>query len=1108
LKVFLLNHRDDLDWVRHTHGPDAQVIAHEDYLPVLLGEAIPCFFNHSNYPVNIDEAINFITHNWHRDDTGRDLCVNGGLSIAEAFSTGLWITVASLCREYFALKHLCGRYDCVYVSCNEHPKFLDVASKFFGHVQVYDPGHRQRSPLCSFNERILIDWPWMSWRSRFLRKLIGSFIRNLQMPFLWLMRNRTLALSNWTLSDFVSRQKGWLLENSRKPWNGAYSRNPTRKYLADAACRVPQDFNAEFAPARLGDILQRIDTRFDTDLLELLSAAMSDRYRLSRDYFVMRTAKYMEMLDVYRPFELVVPSELYEPCNIAAQLAKAMGIKTSFLVDGYPMLDISRRIGKKCIAFAIFDRVYAVANQQSLRLFNNQPEVQEIVTVFPPILDSHRQRGSTEKNFDAIIMTWTPLDLGLNGRCGSCPNTLLDALRVATEAGLKRLAVKFKHHLEKEWLLPLLEKAGYLDKVTILEGPFSDHVTRSHKVIGGISSAVAEAAYHGIPYYIYEPIANGYSAEQVASCVIISEGGVARNPAALLELLSNPKGSVVNDQALLFGTDCPHAEWTWDQTRELYTTWAADWADGSGIKNALQWRGFPLWWSTNLVAKDTAVDFGWYQALHERLRGLPAKQFASRSHASVYAGIFKSLVKEIGKWLLLKLLPKSPVPVGDRVWFHSLEYNLINTREGFCDRMYAEAPLDDSKYGFMSAFIVRLNFKAADFFHPLHWRKKAGSLAQKLRREVEILDRHLRIGDIVQIHASLILNYYRFTKISSKLKLHGVRIGHAEFGDILASEMQKSFTSILPWSLSQSAMFERWLQGGGDKALVTYGETLAPMRAVYHLTRKNSLGHRWVSIQHSTVYRNKLGFYHRYSEFQRLSPQDSRSISPMPDYYFVHGAQYADILAEFYPSERIRITGCLKYDSLYRLYGQSPARPRQERSRTMLLAPSVGDEENILKIFTGLAAIPSWRVILSKHPAVSQRWIDELIRRNAIMLNIVFDPSKSTTQLMEAVDLVVCNYSSIALESFFAGVPSVRVLNPQQPPKIEDEPGIKYVSTQHEFLQFIGTLNPSAEPYCFIPEAANTLQRYFYKFDGQASARFWCELGRLDDLPGSQASNL
>lgn len=1093
MNAYLLCHHDDLQWVRHTHGADALVIAHEDYLPLLLDEVIPCFFNYRNDAASVDAAINYLSFNWHRDEEGRDLCVHDRLSIAEVLSTGLWITIASICREYFALKYWCDRYDCVYVSCNESPKFLEVAKKFGRRVQVYDPEHRQLSPLSSLADRVLSVQP-IAWRANLLRKL--------QTPFLKLLRNKTLTLGDWATTHFAARQPGWISENSRFPWKGAYSRTLPQKCFLDADRRVPQDFHAMFAPAQLIEVLQRINLRWDDELVELLSETMVERYRCYRDYFVSVVALYQDMLDSYRPVELVVASEFYEPYVIAAQLASEKGIKLSWLVDGYPIVAIPKRIGKASVGPAMFDRVYAIGCQHQYRLLKDMPDVQEVVTVSPPMLDMHRLQGNEEKCFDAIIMTWIPNDLGINGRNGSRPNTLLDAVRTAMDSGLEKLAIKIKHHTEKEWLLPVLEKAGYIDKVTILEGRFSEHVTRAHRIIGGISSAVGETAYHNIPYYIYEPVANGYGVELVASAVVIAEGGVARTPAELQELLKRPEGSVIADRSLLFGTECRHAEWSWEQTRELYTSWSAQWADRSGIKNVLQWRGFSLWWASTLIAKDTIVDYAWYQALHDRLCGLPGMSFEPHADAGVYFGMLKNLAKDLGKWMLLRFLPSAVKQGNDNVWFHSLEYNLINAREGFCDRMYEQAPLDDRKHGYISAFIIRLNFKKQDFLRPWLWREKINGFAGKLQRDVEILDRYLSLRDIIGIHASLIGNYFKFKKFIKPLRRQGVRIGHAEFADILLMEMQKSFLNILPWSLSYAAMFERWLENsGGDKTLVTYGETLAEIRPVYYLTGKQSPGHRWISIQHATIYKNKMGFYHRFSEFNRTGSDDKRYISPMPDYYFVHGAQFADILSEFYPPEKIRTIGCLKYDSLYRVYGQNRIASHQPNAdRLLLLAPSVGDEEIILKMFSGLRELPGWWIMLSRHPAVSQEWINELIRRNDISLTIEFDPSKSTVQLMERASLVVCSYSGIALESFFVGVPSVRVLNPEQPPVVEDEPGVEHVTTQQELLQVIASIGSDGQMNSLTPVAARTLECYFYQFDGLASQRFWTELSRLPDL--------
>jgi len=224
MNAFLLHHCDDLEWVRRQHGPDAQLIAHEDYLPGLLEMAIPCFFKHGSYAANVDETIDFFCHNWHRDVAGNDLLANGGLSIAEVFSTGLLICVPGVCREYFALAYWCERYDCVQVSCNEPDSFLNIAKNFSPRVQIYDPGHRQTSLLKSFSERVL-RVPPLDWRLRILRQL--------QTPFLPTLRGRTLALNAWTLGEYA-RKNAWLTENSRFPWRSAYARRPSQICLDEA----------------------------------------------------------------------------------------------------------------------------------------------------------------------------------------------------------------------------------------------------------------------------------------------------------------------------------------------------------------------------------------------------------------------------------------------------------------------------------------------------------------------------------------------------------------------------------------------------------------------------------------------------------------------------------------------------------------------------------------------------------------------------------------------------------------------------------------------------------------------------------------------------------
>jgi len=546
-------------------------------------------------------------------------------------------------------------------------------------------------------------------------------------------------------------------------------------------------------------------------------------------------------------------------------------------------------------------------------------------------------------------------------------------------------------------------------------------------------------------------------------------------------------------------TSCPPDSWSWEQTRELYTDWAARWADQSGVKEALQWQGFPLWWASTLILKDTCDEYGWFRELHDRLRGQSSKHIRPRSGLAVVVAMFVNCIKDICRWMLARLLPK-PAPVeGSRVWFHGLEYNLCEANGEMFDRMYDQVPLEDKTYGLVSSFILRVSIERAALLHPFRWRRKMREIVRKTPREVVFLDRYWGLWDVVKIHMALAENYLRFQRFMRPLLRRRVYIGHAEFTDILLREMQDSFLDSIPWSVNTAAMFERWFQGcPGDKTLITYGETLAPMRSVYFVTRKQSPGHRWVSIQHSTVYRNKMGFYHRYREFNALSSRDLRKLSPAPDYYFVHGRQYAKILSEFYPPDRIRVIGCLKYDRLHRLYGSNriPIHPLGQE-RVLLLAPSVGDEEVILRMFSGLSALPGWRIVLSKHPVVNQTWIEKLIRRNNIALKIEFDPSKSTIQLVESTSLVVCSYSSTALEAYFLGVPSLRVLNPMQPPMVEDEPGIATVTSQEEFLRVLEAHRADPNRLRTDSQVAETLESYFSSFDGKASARFWENLQAL-----------
>ena len=96
---------------------------------------------------------------------------------------------------------------------------------------------------------------------------------------------------------------------------------------------------------------------------------------------------------------------------------------------------------------------------------------------------------------------------------------------------------------------------------------------------------------------------------------------------------------------------------------------------------------------------------------------------------------------------------------------------------------------------------------------------------------------------------------------------------------------------------------------------------------------------------------------------------------------------------------------------------------------------------------------------------------------------------------------MICGFSSIALESLILGVPSVRVLSRDLPPIVEDEHGIRYIYTQKELLKIFSDFQNKKMLVNTKNKVADTIQRFFYKIDGNASKRFWTELSKITDLP-------
>ena len=527
MNAILVSHFRDFNWINKNIETECQILGHADHLCEQKEFSVVSFYDHGLESDQINFSIEYLAFNWHRDKSGKDLCVNNSLSVAEAFSTGVFINISSVCREYFCLQYWLGKFDVIYISRNESKPFTDIARLFGDRIKEYGPEHNLSPVISSINNRDLI-------RDRHL--WLFSILKVIQRPIQFLLRRKTIAVKDWTIQKYEARNANWLSMNVSRLWKSAYFAYPSRDQINIARSMVPDHYNDYFSPDAIADVLKRINTVWDVNLVIAISKVMSNRYAFYREYFIFTIACYENLFKSYLPVEFVVTSELYEPYTLAIQLAKKRGIKTSWMVDGFPAMPYYRQIGKDKIGPKFFDRLYAIGSHHQLMLEGKKESNQEIIKIFPPILMGNEFRYK-EKKYDAIIMILSPYDLSINGRSGSRVKSLIDMIESARSHNLKRLAVKIKHDMELVLWSELIESGINIENISLLRGRFSDHICFAHCVIGGVSSAIGEAAFCDIPYFIYEPYSNGYSDNQLNSSPLFKIKDVARSKAELHKML-------------------------------------------------------------------------------------------------------------------------------------------------------------------------------------------------------------------------------------------------------------------------------------------------------------------------------------------------------------------------------------------------------------------------------------------------------------------------------------------------------------------------------------------------------------------------------------------
>jgi hypothetical protein len=573
--------------------------------------------------------------------------------------------------------------------------------------------------------------------------------------------------------------------------------------------------------------------------------------------------------------------------------------------------------------------------------------------------------------------------------------------------------------------------------------------------------------------------------------------------------------------------------------REDIVDWSADvrtktFCNGRTIIDAFEWEGMSTWWMGRLVHKDSFDSNQWLNRLlvmhicnyfcddhfidvetddvvltktvlaNERMSKVnivlinQAKSFIVDSFLDLVKlkRFIFAFFREIQDFLLLGFLRDDEFineREGKNVWFRTLfPVNWLG-KDAKTDRLLGNTPLQDACYGYSARYLVYISRSERDKKNG--WVNLLGrirTLRSNSERKVYFPQKTITVKDIIKAYFSSYVemrHFYRLAKEPSFRKIFS--FNDMDLSYILLGEWATVYLGLQQQSkLNGIATAKFFLPLSDGQKIVTYGEFFATNRATYYLTKRVRPATIFIAVQHATNAKNKMFTYFRKREFNFNGSVQGRYFSPYPDYFLVQGIQYEGVLAEFYERARIGVIGSLKtIPAALPNITKFSDNDTLLQSKTLLLAPSVGDEYKIILDFLrDWTYLHDWTVLCSPHPTTDVDVIKSYQKEQCPDLNVQYIRNQSTYDLLATVNCLMASFSSIALEASLFNTSAVRVYGLGSIPQFDMDERIPSFDSKAKFKDWFETQDFSIRH----PEKNKSIAAdYFYGNDGLASKRFW-----------------
>jgi hypothetical protein len=477
--------------------------------------------------------VKAVALDWFRDEDGNDISVVEGLSLGTTLSCVLWQGLSAICHYVHIYGSSPSEDGVVHIPSDASRLRREVASHF-GRVScdALPTGelHLDEQFLTMHNLQVPSS---------------ATLVRLVQTPLKSLIRRRTsVYITDWVTAKAARSDSNGIVLYRRSLFKSAIP-HTTKHDIRRAEHCFPLTLDDVFTLDRLYECIERNNLRFTNAECNLFHEYARRIYVEIRPALVKATAQFLNLLTFYRPRNVFLPSDGFETWNIIYQLCKTSGIVTHMCVDGYMCVPFWPAQKVAAGDEWLVDRACAYGQAQKSHIERLGFPAERIDVISPPFLEYLQGKEQGINEFDAIVLTWIPYTVNPVADYSSPIRSLETVLKVLTDRGIRRIAVKVKSDGEVTYVKRVA--AGLGINIEVLTGRFYEHVRRAPMFVGGLSTALAEVTAAGGRYLVYEPFENGYPDDLIAQSVVVSGESIARTEHDLHRLIESGATSWIGD---------------------------------------------------------------------------------------------------------------------------------------------------------------------------------------------------------------------------------------------------------------------------------------------------------------------------------------------------------------------------------------------------------------------------------------------------------------------------------------------------------------------------------------------------------------------------------